>query len=305
MEKEPSTPKATASARDSTAGGMRPSPLQEGYGRTLAASCMHRPLVLVCSAWCWPSRPSWPSWWASISSRWSTPGRSSALPGADRETRLEIRAAGGAPEQRIQDIVPVDELETSPNMGWDLVQPRVRPDRQHRSQDADILIALKPKHAPPISYMERIRRELPDDFRSTMYFSGGHRLPGAQLRPQRSHRRTDRWASTWKASYAVAPRAAGQIRRFPAPTDVASAQVLGLSGVPSTVAGRTLPRSGYRAATWRSNLLVSLRLQLAGRGPRSGSIKNNVDYPWWYSSDWPRRFDRLALGDAARPQGRR
>src|SRR3989442_6681193 len=76
-------------------------------------------------------------------------------------------------EQRIQDIVPAAELETiNSNIGMPISfnHAFVQTDNTG-SQDADILIALKAKHAPTEKYMERIRRELPDEFPgSTMYY---------------------------------------------------------------------------------------------------------------------------------------
>src|SRR5204863_6972553 len=76
-------------------------------------------------------------------------------------------------DRRIQDIVPPRELATVNSMigmpvSYNLAF--VQTDNSG-SQDADVLIALKPTHAPTERYMARIRRELPDEFPgSTVYF---------------------------------------------------------------------------------------------------------------------------------------
>src|SRR5207245_7040815 len=76
-------------------------------------------------------------------------------------------------EQRIREIVPADELQTLNSMigvpiSYNLAF--VQTDNTG-SQDADVLIALKPRHRPTEQYMDRIRRELPDEFPgSNLYF---------------------------------------------------------------------------------------------------------------------------------------
>src|SRR6266851_3033480 len=76
-------------------------------------------------------------------------------------------------EQRIREIVPADELQTINSMigvpiSYNLAF--VQTDNTG-SQDADVLVALKPRHRPTELYMDRIRRELPDEFPgSNLYF---------------------------------------------------------------------------------------------------------------------------------------
>src|SRR5262249_58880105 len=71
------------------------------------------------------------------------------------------------------EFVPADELQTINSMigipiSYNLAF--VQTDNIG-SQDADVLIALKPRHHPTEEYMDRIRRELPDEFPgSTLYF---------------------------------------------------------------------------------------------------------------------------------------
>src|SRR5256714_747360 len=69
-------------------------------------------------------------------------------------------------EDRIREIVPPEELETiNANIGLPVSYNLafVQTDNTG-SQDAEILVALKPDHAPTERYMDRIRRELPDQF---------------------------------------------------------------------------------------------------------------------------------------------
>src|SRR5256884_5608212 len=76
-------------------------------------------------------------------------------------------------EQRIQEMIPPAELDTiNSNIGMPISYNLafVQTDNTG-SQDAAVLVALKPKHAPTERYMERVRRELPDELPgATLYF---------------------------------------------------------------------------------------------------------------------------------------
>jgi len=76
-------------------------------------------------------------------------------------------------------------------IGMPIRTPRLRADRQHRHQDADVLIALKGKSRAHEKYMERSGASWPDEFPGSnlLFPAGGHRQPGAELRPLGSHRR--------------------------------------------------------------------------------------------------------------------
>src|SRR5206468_1425865 len=76
-------------------------------------------------------------------------------------------------EHRSQEMIPPAELDTiNSNSGMPISckQALVQTDNT-ASQDADLLIAVKATHAPTERYMQRIRRELRDEFPGvTMYF---------------------------------------------------------------------------------------------------------------------------------------
>jgi len=124
------------------------------------------------------------------------------------------------------------------------------------SQDRKILIALKPGHAPTEAYMDRIRRELPDEFPgSTLYFQPPTSSARCSLRVSAPStcRSTGRRRGQLRVGAQLAQKIAAfrrERRRIP--------QVLAHSRRwPSTSTGARRT-SASPSATWRYNLLVSL-----------------------------------------------
>lgn len=78
-----------------------------------------------------------------------------------------------AVEQKVRAIVPPDELELiDDNIGVPLFYNLgFVPSENAAEQDAEVTVALKPKHRPIVGYQDRIRREVAHDFPgSTLYF---------------------------------------------------------------------------------------------------------------------------------------
>src|SRR5712671_847956 len=174
MEKEPLHPEGDSlGARFNRWRDRAFASFQEGYGRTLAAVLASRGLVL------------------------GTAGIvlvvSAALPfviGLDffptvdaGQMRLHFRAPIGTRleeterliarlEARIRDIVPAEELAAITSVVGvpiSFVLAFVQTDSSG-SQDADVLVALHPKHGPTERYMEQIRNDLPDEFPGSMLY---------------------------------------------------------------------------------------------------------------------------------------
>ncbi|HZR08503.1 MAG TPA: efflux RND transporter permease subunit, partial [Myxococcales bacterium] len=147
---------------------------QEAYGRTLASVLHHRALVLICGGLVLACTSVLPfvvglDFFPAVDA-----GQMRLHYRAPIGTRLEETERQVARlEQRIHDIVPASELSTiNSNIGMPISynQAFVQTDNTG-SQDADILVALRPKHRPTEGYMDRIRHELPDEFPgSTLYF---------------------------------------------------------------------------------------------------------------------------------------
>src|SRR5204863_2305646 len=95
------------------------------------------------------------------------------------------------------------------------------------SQDADILIALQPKHAPTDKYMERIRRELPDEFPgSSLYFQPADIVSQVLNFGLSAPIDVQIDGPDVESSFAVARNLAQKIRAIPGATDVRIPQVL-------------------------------------------------------------------------------
>src|SRR5207248_135621 len=138
---------------------------QQAYGRALEAVLHHRALVLTCAALLLACTAFLPF---AVGLDF--------FPRVDAgQMRLHFRAPIGTRieeterqvarlEQRIRDVVLAGELQTVNSMiGLSISYNNafVQTDNVG-SQDADVLIALKPGHQPTENYMDRIRRELPD-----------------------------------------------------------------------------------------------------------------------------------------------
>src|SRR3954467_4701910 len=146
---------------------------QEGYAATLGAVLQHRGLVLgsaglilACTA-ALPFVVGLDFFPAVDAGQMRLHFRAPIGTRLEETERLVSRLA-----QRIRDVVPAGQLATinsmigipiSYNMAF------VQTDNTG-SQDADVLVALKKKHAPTERYMEKIRRDLPDEFPGCSFY---------------------------------------------------------------------------------------------------------------------------------------
>ncbi|HEY4730300.1 MAG TPA: efflux RND transporter permease subunit [Myxococcales bacterium] len=284
MEKEPLHPEGDSlGARFNRWRDRAFASFQEGYGRTLAAVLQHRPLVLVCSGLV-----------LAITAFLPFVVGLDFFPAVDAgQMRLHYRAPIGTRledterlvarlEQRIHDIVPADELETiNSNIGMPISfnHAFVQTDNTG-SQDADILIALKPKHAPTDKYMERIRRELPDEFPgSTMYFQPADIVSQVLNFGLSAPIDVQIDGPDVEASYAVARELLGKIRAIPGATDVRIPQVLAYPALRVDVDRAHAAQIGITERDVANNLLVSLASSSLIAPSFWLNPKNNVNYP--------------------------
>src|SRR5207302_6394611 len=132
-------------------------------------------------------------------------------------------------EGRIRDVVPPQDLQTINSMigipvSYNLAF--VQTDNVG-SQDADVLVALKPGHAPTEKYMERIRRELPDDFPGCMlYFQPADIVSQVLNFGLSAPIDVQIEGPDVEQSYAVARTLAMKIKAIPGAADVRIPQVL-------------------------------------------------------------------------------
>ncbi|OLC79198.1 MAG: hypothetical protein AUH83_00945, partial [Deltaproteobacteria bacterium 13_1_40CM_4_68_19] len=197
---------------------------QEAYARTLGAVLHHRALVLICGSLVLVCTAFLPfvvglDFFPAVDA-----GQMRLHYRAPIGTRLEETERQVARlEQRIQDIVPAAELETiNSNIGMPISYNLafVQTDNTG-SQDADILVALKPKHGPTEKYMDRIRRELPDEFPgAVLYFQPADIVSQVLNFGLSAPIDVQIDGPDVEASYAVARELLKKIRAIPGATDV-------------------------------------------------------------------------------------
>src|SRR3954466_8100101 len=185
-------------------------------------------------------------------------------------------------EARIRDIVPAEELETiNSNLGVPISYNLafVQTDSSG-SQDADVLVALKPKHAPTEKYAERIRTELPDEFPgSLLYFQPADIVSqvlnfglSAPIDVQIDGPDVER-------SFGIARELGAQIRRIPGPADVRIPQILAYPALALDVDRARAAHIGVTERDVANNLLVSLSSSSLVAPSFWINPQNNVNYP--------------------------
>jgi multidrug efflux pump subunit AcrB len=255
---------------------------QEAYGATLDAVLHHRGLVLCCSALVLLCTAALPfvvglDFFPSVDA-----GQMRLHYRAPVGTRLEETERQVARlEQRIQDIVPAAELETinsmiglpvSYNLGF------VQTDNTG-SQDADVLVALKPGHAPTERYIERIRRELPDEFPgSSMYFQPADIVSQVLNFGLTAPIDVQIDGPDVEKSYAVARTLLQRIRAIPGAADVRIPQVLAYPALRLNVDRARAAQIGITERDVANNLLVSLSSSSLVAPSFWINPRNNVNY---------------------------
>ena len=185
-------------------------------------------------------------------------------------------------EQRIRDIVPVDEMQTINSMlgvpvSYNLAF--VQTDNTG-SQDADVLIALKARHRPTEQYMDRIRSELPDEFPgASIYFQPADIVSQVLNFGLSAPIDVQIEGSDVEQSFGVARELANRIRRIPGATDVHIPQVLAHPALALDVDRARAAQIGITQRDVANNLLVSLSSSTLIAPSFWISPKNFVNYP--------------------------
>jgi multidrug efflux pump subunit AcrB len=184
-------------------------------------------------------------------------------------------------EQRIREIVPPDELQTINSMigvpiSFNLAF--VQTDNIG-SQDADVLIALKPRHRPTEEYMDRIRREVPDEFPgSNLYFQPADIVSQVLNFGLSASIDVQIEGPDVEQSFGVARDLANRIRRIPGATDVRIPQVLAHPALALDVDRARAAQIGVTQRDVANNLLVSLSSSTLVAPSFWINPKNNVNY---------------------------
>ena len=184
-------------------------------------------------------------------------------------------------EARIRDIVPANELETVNSVvGVPIFfnLAFVQTDSSG-SQDADVLVALRPDHRPTERYMEKIRDELPDEFPgSVLYFQPADIVSqvlnfglSAPIDVQIDGPDVDR-------SFGVARDLAARIRRIPGASDVRIPQILAYPALAIDVDRARAAQIGITERDVANNLLVTLSSSSLVSPSFWINPRNNVNY---------------------------
>ena len=185
-------------------------------------------------------------------------------------------------EKRIGQIVPASELSTvNSTIGMPVFfnLAFVQTDSTG-SQDADILIALKPGHQPTAQYVERLRRELPDEFPgSSFYFQPADIVSQVLNFGLSAPIDVQIDGPDAQSSFEVAQRLAQKIRGIPGAADVRIPQVLSHPALAVDVDRQRAAQIGVTERDVASNLLVSLSSSSLVAPSFWINPKNNVNYP--------------------------
>ena len=184
-------------------------------------------------------------------------------------------------EARIRQIVPPEELETiNSNIGVPISYNLafVQTDSSG-SQDADVLIALKPEHGPTEKYADRIRRELPDEFPgSLLYFQPADIVSQVLNFGLTAPIDVQIDGPDVERSFGVARDLAARIRRIPGAADVRIPQVLAHPALALDVDRTLAAQIGITERDVANNLLVTLSSSSLVAPSFWINPRNNVNY---------------------------
>jgi multidrug efflux pump subunit AcrB len=256
---------------------------QNAYGRALGSVLRHRGLVLTCSGLVLACTAALPF----------VVGLD-FFPNVDAgQMRLHFRAPVGsrideterqvtAVEKRIREIVPAKDLDTINSMiglpiSYNLAF--VQTDNTG-TQDADILVALKPDHAPTDKYMERIRKELPDEFPGAqIYFQPADIVSQVLNFGLSAPIDVQIEGPDVEQSMDVAQKLAAKIRGIPGASDVRIPQVLAHPALAVEVDRQRAAQIGITERDVANNLLVTLSSSALVAPSFWINPRNNVNYP--------------------------
>ena len=256
---------------------------QNGYGRALETVLHHRGVVLTSAALI-----------AACSVALPFVVGLDFFPNVDAgQMRLHFRAPVGTRleetertvarlEQRLREIIPSRDLQTVNAMigmpiSYNLAF--VQTDNVG-SQDTDVLIALRPGHAPTEKYMERIRRDLPDDFPGCMlYFQPADIVSQVLNFGLSAPIDVQIEGPDVEQSYAVARTLATKIKAIPGAADVRIPQVLAHPALAVDVDRQRAAQIGVSERDVANNLLVSLSSSSLVAPSFWINPRNNVNYP--------------------------
>jgi len=257
--------------------------VQQAYGRALSAVLAHRGMVLGSGALVFLCTAALPfvvglDFFPTVDAGQMRLHYRAPIGTRVEETERQVARL----EQRIREIVPPAELQTINSMiGMPISYNHafVQTDNTG-SQDADVLIALKANHAPTEKYMERIRRELPDEFPgSNLYFQPADIVSQVLNFGLSAPIDVQIEGSDVEQSFGIARELVRRIRGIPGASDVRIPQILAHPALAVDVDRARAAQIGVTERDVANNLLVSLSSSSLVAPSFWINPKNNVNYP--------------------------
>jgi CzcA family heavy metal efflux pump len=283
MEKEPLHPEGNSWGarfnrwRDAAFGRF-----QEAYGRALASVLARRGLVLGCAGLVVCCTAVLPfvvglDFFPTVDAGQMRLHYRAPVGTRIEETERQVSRL----EKRIQEIVPGNELNTiTSNIGLPTSYNLAFVSTDNTgTQDADILVALKEGHQPTEQYMDRIRKELPDEFPgSQLYFQPADIVSQVLNFGLSAPIDVQIDGPDAEASFALAQKLADKIRHIPGAADVRIPQILAHPSLQIDVDRQRAAQIGITERDVANNLLVTLSSSTLVAPSFWINPKNNVNY---------------------------
>jgi CzcA family heavy metal efflux pump len=184
-------------------------------------------------------------------------------------------------EERIRQIIPPNEIDTINDLQGVPTSYNLAfvPTDNVGDMDAEILIALKPKHHPSQGYMQRIRDELPQDFPgSSFYFQSADIVSQVLNFGVPSPVDIQVEGPNLDQSYQIARQLQGDIRKVPGAVDVHIKQAIRYPALRINVDRERAAQLGLTEQSVANSMLISLSSSALIAPSYFLNPANNVNY---------------------------
>ena len=199
-------------------------------------------------------------------------------------------------ESRIRDIIPADEIETINDMQGVPTSYNLAfvPTDNVGDMDAEVLIALKPRHHPTAGYMEKIRQQLPREFPgSSFYFQSADIVSQVLNFGVPSPIDIQVEGPNLDQSYQIARQLKDEIRTVPGAADVHVKQAIRYPALHINVDREKAAELGLTEQSVANSMLISLSSSQLIAPSYFLNPTNNVNYIVAVRIP-PDRFDSVA-----------
>jgi multidrug efflux pump subunit AcrB len=184
-------------------------------------------------------------------------------------------------EDRIRQIIPADEIDTINDLQGVPTSYNLAfvPTDNVGDMDAEVLIALKPRHHPTTGYMQRIREELPREFPgSNVYFQSADIVSQVLNFGVPSPVDIQVEGPNLDQSYGIARRLQGEIGKVPGAVDVHIKQAIRYPALRINVDRERAAQLGLTEQGIANSMLISLSSSALIAPSYFLNPANNVNY---------------------------